>query len=81
MTPVTGSSRTNSGHHLSLARRFVIAPNTVVADGVMFTNGVVVLVSRQSEGVEVYHGGVTELPDVLQEDLEWIDALRPPLGA
>lgn len=70
----------NEGHYLSHARRFVIAPAGVafpVADGVLFTNGNVVLAPRGHTGMEVHRGGITALPAPVQEAVCWIDALRP----
>lgn len=77
MTSPEPAPEPDYGHYLSCARRFVIADRFVVADGVQFARGPVVLLSRRENGIELYPTGLDELPPVLRAGLHWIDALRP----
>lgn len=64
---------------ITAARRFVILPASPVADGVAFGDGLVVVRSRTSHGLEIYPGGVAEIPLHARRELAWID--DPPTGA
>lgn len=67
----------HSGHYLSCARRFVVAPGPT-ADGIEFSGGLIVLRSRITGAIEMYPSGWSSLPGQLAGAVEWIDALRPP---